>query len=298
MDTFGKGMYIWKLRGDKPEKLVNDLVSLRVSWAAIKIADGAATSDGTGTPAEMKLITDLLHAEGIKVWGWQYLYGGKLYNGADNRLSTPKAEAAAAAEMLNRLGLDGYIADPEREYKLAGAGAAAVFGREFRKLMGNDFPMGLSSYRFPKLHMDFPWAAWLDFANCHMPQVYWGKGGQRKELEKSITQLKALKDLPVIPAGRAYNGDGYSCPAGSADTLAPEIASFIETCKELKLGGCFFWALDFLRADYPHAEARKAAIRSTEWKPAAQDEKPAVLTVEQRLERLEAAAAAHGWMIG
>lgn len=280
--TIGKYILVWRFSqleaGRKPEAMIEEAVGLGLGMVAIKIADGAAVNDGSGSDEKIRFYVDHLHARGLQVWGWQYLYGGrrlvrkdgKVIGSAENTYSTPEKEAKVAIARVKQFGFDGYIMDPEAEYKTAPAGRAARFMSLVHAGLGQT-PIALCSYRFPKVHPELPWGEFLPYTDCHMPQVYWqpgprgtgyGADGRLQaviELEKSIQQLRELRDLPVLPAGRAYISDGHPNPRNY------EIAGFLERCVSLKLEGAGFWNWDSLRPAYPGAAERAQAIACFHW---------------------------------
>ncbi len=103
-----------------------------------------------------------------------------------------------------------------------------------------DVALALSSYRFPQLHMDFPFAPFLNVCDFNVPQVYWEQATNPiKQLDKCIQQYRAFnngvyKDLPIIPAGAAY-------PAGSWAPTVIEINAFNQTVKDYNLPGHCWW---------------------------------------------------------
>ena len=59
-------------------------------------------------------VVSALRSNGIKVWGWHYIYG-------DN----PIGEANVGIARIRQYNLDGYVIDVEKEYKATGKKAAA-----------------------------------------------------------------------------------------------------------------------------------------------------------------------------
>jgi hypothetical protein len=178
-----------------------------------------------------------MEKHGKKKVGWHYIYG-----------ENPLSEAHLVIEMIERYGLDGYILDPEGEYKGRGA-SATIFMREIRKVLP-DIPIALCSYRYPSYHPDFPWKEFLNYMDAgrgdvHMPQVYW-EGDFRDnagevQLQRSYKELKALKDLPVVPVGSCY---GVMSGLRYWDSTKTALTSFIEAADTLGCPGVSFWVLD------------------------------------------------------
>jgi len=255
----GKGIYIWKARncaGGSLAAIVQACKLMDLDWVAIKIGDAA--SDYFRSFTDMAAAVAAFRAAGIKVWGWHYIYGGVHFR-KDGTFyvsgATPAEEAQYAVQQVQKLGLDGYIIDAEREYKVYKQGERA--SQFMAGLVGIGVPMGLSSYRFPNYHKELPWSAFLAGCQVHMPQVYWGPGNAVRDLDISIQDLSALKVLPVVPVGRLYVGDGYAWPGPGVS----EIKAFMSRAVERSCPGAFFWALDFLYLD-THGSAALRAERA------------------------------------
>jgi hypothetical protein len=258
----GKGIMIWKGKtyGDGTvEAAVQACQEMGLRWVALKIGDAANTT--YQSYADMPAAVKAFRAAGMKVWGWHYIYGGiwidKLgvvhVEGA-----SPSQEAAFAKSRVSALGLDGYLIDAEREYKVY---SQAERAKSFMAgLAGIGVPVGLCSYRFPTLHATFPWKEFLAGCQFHAPQVYHGPLRGIIDLERSMLELRALKDLPFAPVGRAYIGDGYAEPGPSGE----EINGFLGHAELKGCTGASFWALDFLWT-HVGGDLRKLAIGAYAW---------------------------------
>ncbi len=266
----GKGIFIWQGKncaGGEAQAAAQACRELGLGWAALKIGDGVDAR--TASYADMPAAVQAFRQAGLRVWGWHYIYGGVCVDGeaAPYRAgASPELEARFAAEQARLLALDGYIIDAEKEYKaLAPAPRAAAFGAALAHALaglqtpgGRPLPLALCSYRFPSLHPEFPWAEFLKFCTLHMPQVYWGPGRAVLDLERSLKELRALRNLPFVPLGRAYIGDGHPSPGGN------ELKTFLMQAYTRSCPGAGFWALDFL---YLHEGGlgRRRAIAEFGW---------------------------------
>jgi len=265
-----------------------------LAFATVKVADGACKFNlsAVGGGWQDDILPGLFAAFGRQVLrrvGWQYLYG-----------ANPLAEADTAAQRIQQLGLQGYILDPESEYKRAGAGAARVFMRRLRQLVPNT-PLALCSYRFPSLHSDFPWMAFLDEMDAargdvHMPQMYWvgdeRPNGPEVQLERCLNELTALKALPLIPVGSAYTqrvGNRSWAPT------AEQLENFFAAARRLGCAGASLWCWDLLVQKDDGSRGWVDALQRAAqgWDSAPEQ----TLTLEQRVMRLEAALRGHGWMV-
>lgn len=269
----GKGIYIWQLSacsaGD-PIRLAEEAVRQGFSWVAIKAQNGIGSYNAYPVDRITPAVA-ALRAKGIKVWLWGYLYGAD-----PNGTSQAVMEANKTAEVMTRHSAEGFIADPEVEYKRPGA---RLWADQYLDRLADLVPglcLGLSSYRYPDLHLEFPWREWLAGCDFHAPQVYWVFAhNPAYQLEKSVGQLLALKDLPVVPVGAAYSEGGWSGP-----TVA-EIDAFDEKAHAMGCPGAFWWS-------FQHAERHPdwwQAIGRHEWgspAPPAPPDMPAPVPVEIR----------------
>lgn len=258
----GKGIFIWKAKNSADgsvEEIVQACLMLGLRWAALKIGDAASIEYASF--ADMRQAVTAFKAAGISVWGWHYVYGG-VWIGKDGVVHvggpSPVQEADFAKRWVQALGLDGYIIDAEREWKISQQAKRAT--KFINALTGIGCPVALSSYRFPSLHREFPWEKFLAGCDLHMPQVYWGPGRAVIDLDRSIQELSARRMLPVVPTGRAYIGNGYPEPGPGKD----ELDAFLNRAVERGCPGASFWALDFL---YLHngGQERSQAIADFKW---------------------------------
>ncbi|MEK6255704.1 MAG: hypothetical protein N2C13_00115, partial [Chloroflexota bacterium] len=119
MTLNGKGMFIWQLwntESEDPEAIASLAKEADFSHVLIKVADGTNTYnyDRDKQYDRVPAVAMALRAQGIQVWGWQYVYG-------DN----PLGEARRAAQRVDGLGLDGFVIDAESQYKESGKKTAA-----------------------------------------------------------------------------------------------------------------------------------------------------------------------------
>jgi hypothetical protein len=257
----GKGIMIWKgANYGTLSEIVKACLEMGLRWVALKIGDAAspAYASFSDMPAAVRAFRDA----GISVWGWHYIYGGYWYDRTTASWKTngvsPAQEAAYAVQQVSRLGLDGYMIDAEKEYKVnSPASRAASFMAGIR---GIGKPVALCSYRFPSYHPEFPFAAFLAGCDYHMPQVYHSKDRAVMDLERSWNELQKIKPLPFVPVGRAYVGDGYGLPGVRPD----EITGLMQWAWMKVCPGVSFWAMDFLKL-HAGGAARAEAIMDFPW---------------------------------
>lgn len=228
----GKGMYLWQIRhtlGGDPEKIASALAEAGMSHVWIKVADGPGryNIDPEGKDRVPGLMA-ALRKRGIACWGWQYIYG-----------RYPELEAQRAVQRINELALDGFVVNAEGEYKSAGAGNARAYMRALRRGAPN-LLIGLSSYRFPRLHRQFPFDAFLEYCDFNAPQVYWmGAHNSAEQLRLCIreyAQYAGTFPRPIFPTGAAYSEHGWR-------PSVAEVVSFMDETRALNLSGFNFWEM-------------------------------------------------------
>jgi hypothetical protein len=179
------------------------------------------------------MLAQALKSNGIQPWGWHYVYG-----------KNPVGEASIAIQRIQQLNLDGYVVDAESEYKEQGKKSAAVAFMNHLRQSLPDFPIALSSFRYPSYHPTLPWREFLEKCDFVMPQVYWmqahNAGGQ---LIASVKQFQAMTPhRPVIPTGAAFREHGWQ-PSAS------EILDFMQVAKSLNLSAVNFWEWSDARSE-------------------------------------------------
>ena len=128
----GKGFMIWQIpscESGNAAKIAEEAVKAGLTYVLIKIANGVLAYNVNSTTKVdlVPPVVNALHAKGLQVWGWHYVYG-----------NNPTGEAKIAVQRVQELGLDGYVIDAEDEYKRTGMDKAATkFMTELRKGISN-----------------------------------------------------------------------------------------------------------------------------------------------------------------
>lgn len=248
----GKGLYIWKLgrvdNGD-PQRIAEQAAQAGLGHLLIKLANWAGPYN---TGFDIKGLVNALHARNIQAWGWGYVVG-----------KDPVGEAAIAIRQVLDLDLDGWVANAEVEYKAPGMDKPArKFTAAFKKVA--PVPLALSSYRYPSVHPEFPWQAWLEGVDIIMPQVYHIKATDAgHQLLRTFAEFKALQrrfglaERVFFPTGAAFKEHGWQPTAG-------QLQDFMLVAHELKLTGFNFWEWYHARVLLPDLWR---VISDHQWRP-------------------------------
>ena len=235
MPLKGKGYFLWqipKCDGGDAARIAARAKAAGLTHVLIKIADGSTWAYNYDPARKIDYVPPVaaaLRSAGIQVWGWHYVRG-----------DDPVGEARLGVQRTRALGLDGYVIDAEKEYKTVGKKVAAQrFMQELRAGLPN-LPIGLSTYRYPQLHYQLPFAQFLERCDFAMPQVYFEfSHNPEEQLERSVAQYQALRPArPIFVTGPTYNHNAWR---PSAD----EVTRFLAKTRELKIEAANFWAYDF-----------------------------------------------------
>jgi ketosteroid isomerase-like protein len=255
----GKGWFIWQVarcEHGAPEAIADQAVASGLSHVLIKIGDRnyAYGIDRLGRD-QVAPVAKALHDRHIQVWGWHYVYGEQ-----------PADEAHLAVKRATQLRLDGYVIDAEGEYKLPGREAAArTFMETLRGGLPQEVPVALSSYRYPSLHRELPWAAFLERCDLSMPQVYWQEShNPDTQLSRSMAEYANARLVgtprPVIPTGAAYG-------VGNWSATAADLQKFLAAARQLQVPAVNFYSWDYARA--PDNRDLWDTVSSFDWSAAA-----------------------------
>ncbi|MCW2992202.1 MAG: Peptidoglycan-binding domain 1 protein [Solirubrobacterales bacterium] len=189
----GGGMWIWELgksEGGSAAAIAQRARAAGMSTVLIKSADGTTP----WSQFSASLVT-ALHAEGLRVCGWQYLYG-----------TYPVTEARAAAVAAQN-GADCFVLDPESEYQ-GRYGAAQRYVNELRALVGEAFPVAVASFPYVDYHPNLPYSVFLGpgAAQVNAPQTYWKTiGGGVDAVSAHTFSSNRIYGAPIAPLGQSYD---------------------------------------------------------------------------------------------
>lgn len=230
MSLQGKGFFTWKLvnvEKGNPNAIVSLAKEANLTHVLVKIANGSLpyNIDSTTGVDYAMLVTQALHANGIQVWGWHYVYG-------DN----PVSEANRAIQRIHQLRVDGFVIDAEAEYKRPGMREAAKRFMGMLRASLPNLPMALSTYRYPSYHPELPWREFLEACDYSMPQVYWMQAhNPEQQLQRCVREYQAMIPYrPIVPTGAAFREHGWQ-------PTVSEVIEFLQTAQSLNLSAVNFW---------------------------------------------------------
>jgi Putative peptidoglycan binding domain len=191
----GSGMWIWylsKSEGGDPATIAAQAQAHGVSTVFVKSADGTNVWSQFNATA-----VAALKATGLRVCGWQFVYGRE-----------PLGEARAAAAAKDA-GADCFVIDAETAYEGRYAQAQRYMAK-LRELVGADYPIGLTSFPYVDYHPGLPYSVFMapdGGAKFNLPQVYWKTIGDTVDESLAHTyQWNLPYETAIYPLGQTYDG--------------------------------------------------------------------------------------------
>jgi hypothetical protein len=215
----GQGMWIWYLsqsNGGEVASIAARAHQSGVSTVFVKSSDG---SSNYWSQFSSQLVQGL-HANGLKVCAWQYVYG-----------ASPVGEANLGARAVS-YGADCLVIDAEAEYERRYAAAQAYLA-DLRAKVGPTYPVGLASFPYVSYHPSFPYSVFLgpNGAQYNAPQMYWRDIGVSVDTVYANTYIgNRIYSRPLFPLGQTYGG------VSNADLLR-----FREEAVDYGATGTSFW---------------------------------------------------------
>ena len=214
----GQGMWIWYVsasNGGRVGSIIRKARSHGIRTLFIKSAD-AGNVWSQFTPRLVRT----LHDAGLRVCGWQFVYG-----------IHPAAEAIAGAH-AKTVGADCMIIDAESSYEGRYA-AASTYVKELRARVGRRFPVGLASFPYVDYHPALPYSVFLGpgGAQQNLPQLYWHTIGTTVAAGFSHTfEFNRVYGAPMEPLGQTYGNPPVR-----------EIKQFRRYAKAYRMRGLSWW---------------------------------------------------------
>ncbi len=215
----GQGMWIWyvnKSDGGSVAAIAAQAHAAGVTTLFVKSSDGSSNYWSQFSP---QLVAEL-HANGLKVCAWQFVYG-----------TEPVGEAALGAEAVAN-GADCLVIDAESQYEGHYA-AAQTYIDDLRAKIGPTYPLGLASFPYVSYHPSFPYSVFLapGAAQYNAPQMYWKDIGQSVDTVYANTYIaNRIYGRPIYPLGQTYGG-----------VSSVELLRFREEAVDYGATGISFW---------------------------------------------------------
>src|SRR4051794_33043424 len=190
----GSGMWIWyvsKANGGDTNAIIAQARAHGVSTVFVKAGDGGSYWSQF-TPG----LVSALKAGGLRVCGWQYVYG-----------SNPSAEAAVAARAVTQTGADCFVIDAESEYE-GRYSQASTYVTKLRAAVGATYPLGLAEFPYVDYHPSFPYSVFLGpgGAQFNVPQAYWKAiGGGVNAVVDHTYRFNRPYGRTIAPLGQTYD---------------------------------------------------------------------------------------------
>ncbi len=215
----GQGMWIWYVSQSEHGNVASIVTQAHAAFVTtvfVKSSDGSSNYWGQFSP---QLVAEL-HASGLKVCAWQYVYG-----------TNPAGEANLGAEAVAN-GADCLVIDAEAEYEGHYA-AAQTYIDDLRAKIGATYPLGLASFPYVSYHESFPYSVFLgpNGAQYNAPQMYWKDIGTSVDTVYANTYIaNRIYGRPIFPLGQTYGG-----------VSASDLLRFREEAVDYGASGVSFW---------------------------------------------------------
>jgi hypothetical protein len=189
----GDGMWIWYLSRSSNGKLgaiARKAKAHGIETVLIKSGDGTRYWGQFSSS-----VVSGLHARGLRVCAWQFIYGRK-----------PGREARVGAAAVQR-GADCLVLDVEGHYE-GRYPQASTYMSVLRSLVGPDYPLALTSFPYVDYHPALPYSVFLGpgGAQYNLPQLYWKEIGTTVDNGFIHTWVwNRIYQRPILPLGQVYN---------------------------------------------------------------------------------------------
>ncbi|HXA54812.1 MAG TPA: peptidoglycan-binding domain-containing protein [Solirubrobacteraceae bacterium] len=215
----GQGVWIWYLSdsdGGSVASIAAQAKAAGVGTLLIKSSDGSTNYWSQFS----KQMVEEVHAQGLKVCAWQYVYG-----------TNPVGEAELGVKAVTE-GAECLVIDAESQYEGL-YGAAQTYIDTLRAKIGAAYPLGLASFPYVNYHPSFPYSVFLgpNGAQFNLPQMYWHDiGASVAQAYVNTYEQNLIYGRPILPLGQTYGGVG-----------AAEILAFRSLAAAYGASGDSFW---------------------------------------------------------
>jgi peptidoglycan hydrolase-like protein with peptidoglycan-binding domain len=192
-------MWIWyvsKSDGGNLASIVAQAHAGGVGTLFVKSSDGSSNYWSQFSPT----LVQQLHANGLRVCAWQYVYG-----------TNPVGEANLGAQAV-AAGADCLVIDAESEYE-GRYGSAQTYISELRARVGASYPLGLAAFPYVYYHTSFPYSVFLgpNGAQFNAPQMYWKTIGSSVDTVYANTYISnRVYGRAIMPLGQTYENPSSS----------------------------------------------------------------------------------------
>jgi Putative peptidoglycan binding domain len=189
----GDGMWIWYMSHSahgKVGKIAKRAHARGIETVLIKSGDGTTYWNQFSSS-----LVSRLHARGLNVCAWQFIYGRK-----------PAKEARVGAAAAAR-GADCLVMDVEGQYEGLYP-QASTYMSMLRSMVGTDYPIGLASFPYVDYHPALPYSVFLGpgGAQYNVPQLYWKDIGTTVDTGFTHTWVwNRIYRRQIDPLGQVYN---------------------------------------------------------------------------------------------
>jgi Putative peptidoglycan binding domain len=189
----GRGMWIWYVsqsNGGNVGSIISTAHRYGLSTVMVKSGDGSGTWSQFSTS-----LVSALHAAGLHVCAWQYVYG-----------SHPVSEARVGAWAKSQ-GADCLLIDAESEYEGKYV-SAQTYISNLRRMVGGGFPIALASFPYVDYHPGLPYSVFMGpgGAQYNVPQMYWVDIGVSTDVVYAHTYVfNRPYGRTIAPLGQVYN---------------------------------------------------------------------------------------------
>ena len=187
-----QGMWVWyvdRTEGGDPGRIAARAKRAGIGTLYIKSGDGGDYWSQFNKP-----LVESLHAAGLSVCAWAFVYG-----------DSPVAEARVAATAVKR-GADCFVIDAEGQYEGKYA-AAERYMRGLRARIGAEYPVALAAFPYVDYHPAFPYSVFFapEGAQYNQPQMYWKAiGTSVRGIYEHTYFYNRVWGKPLYPLGQTY----------------------------------------------------------------------------------------------
>ncbi|HEU0019362.1 MAG TPA: peptidoglycan-binding protein [Thermoleophilaceae bacterium] len=188
----GDAMWIWLMTRSEGGSATR--IAARAKRSGLELVILKAGNERTQWTQLNPSFVRTLHASGIRACGYHFVYGRH-----------PIAEARLSARIA-RTGADCLVIDAESDYK-GRYREAELYMRELRRLVGPDYPIGLTSFPYVHYHSTLPYSVFLGprGADFNVPQMYWRAIGTSVDSIFQITYMhNRIYKRPIYPLGQVW----------------------------------------------------------------------------------------------